>query len=50
MRRRRQRIWIGPGSYCFFSVPDPVSSDDADPDRILLITFKLIADVCQNIR
>ena len=50
MRHRWQRIWIRPGSYCSFSVPDPVSSDDADPDRILLITFKLSADVFQNIR
>ena len=29
---------------------DPVSLQDVDPDLILLITFKLIAEVCQNIR
>ena len=43
-------IRIGPGSYCFFLDPDPVSLEDADPDLILLITFELIVDVCQNIR
>ena len=35
------------------SESDPGSLEDADPDLILLITFncfKLIVDICQNIR
>ena len=50
MQQRWQRIWIGSGSYSFFLDPDPVLLKDADPGLILLITFKLIVDVCQNIR
>ena len=29
---------------------DPVSLENADPDLIVLITFKLTVGVCQNIR
>ena len=36
-------FFLGPGSD-----PDPVLLNDADTDLILLITFKLIVDVCQN--
>ena len=45
-----QGIWIGLSSYCFFLNLVPVSSENVDPNMILLITFKLIVDVCQNIR
>ena len=31
--QRWQRIGIGPGSYWFFSDPDPVSLEGADPDQ-----------------
>ena len=33
----------------FFSDLDPVSLENVDPNLILLITFKLTIDVCQNI-
>ena len=48
--QRWQRIRIGPGSYCYFADPDPVSLENAHPDLIFVIIFKLIVDVCQNIR
>ena len=30
----------GPGSYCFFADPDPVSLEDADPDLNLALPHK----------
>ena len=36
---------IGPGSYYFFSDSDPVSLEDVNPDRILLITFKNVVSL-----
>ena len=40
--QRRQQIWNGPSSYCFFADPDLVSLEDADLDLNLALPSKII--------
>ena len=44
------RIQSGSDLTVFVPDLDPVSLENADPDLIVLITFKLTVGVCQNIR